>query len=95
MLALLAGCTVKPAAKSPTLGDVSQSVRSNLTAYTNLVSRGKIGVNAQVRMQAAKARFEIAYRLALEANIGDTRFPAHGDVVKTANELKRLVSALK
>jgi len=82
LLLILAGCSKEPAvAPTLTLGDVSASVRSNLAAYTNGTLRG----HAQV--QAAKARFDIAYRLALEANMGDARFPARGDVVKAAEEI--------
>jgi len=79
MLLVLAGCSREPAtAPTLTLGDVSASVRSNL-------ARAKIPTNGQV--QAAKARFDIAYRLALEASMGDARFPARGDVVKAAEEI--------
>lgn len=79
---LAAGCSREPArAPTLTLGDVSASVRSNLAAYTNGTLRG------YAQVQAAKARFDIAYQLALEANMGDARFPAHGDVVKAAEEI--------
>jgi len=47
-------------------------------------------MNRQTQVQAAKARFDLAYRLALEANMGDARFPAHGDVVKAAEEIEAL-----
>jgi len=79
LLLVLAGCSKEPAvAPTLTLADVSASVRSNL-------ARAKVPTNSQG--QAAKARFDIAYRLALEANMGDARFPARGDVVKAAEEI--------
>jgi len=84
---LAAGCSREPApspATTLTLGDVSASVRSNLAHYTNGALR------EHARLQAAKARFDLAYRLALEANLGDTRFPARGDVVKAAQEIEAL-----
>jgi hypothetical protein len=88
MLAQLAGCSREPAAAPTlTLSDVSASVRLNMTAYTNRIARGKVPMNKQAQLQAAKARFDIAYRLALEASMGDTRFPAQGDVVKIAEEI--------
>ena len=88
LLLLLAGCSREPAAAPTlTLGDVSASVRSNMTLYTNRIAIGKVPMNKQTHVQAAKARFDLAYRLALEANMGDTRFPARGDVVKAAEEI--------
>ena len=88
LLLVLAGCSREPAV-SPTLtlADVSASVRSNLTAYTNRIARGKVPMNRQTQVQAARARFDLAYRLALEANMGSDQFPARGDVVRAAEEI--------
>ena len=85
---LAAGCSREPAPAPPlTLGDVSAYVRSKMTAYTNRIADGKVPMNRQTQVQAAKARFDLAYRLALEANMGVTQFPARGDVVKAAEEI--------
>jgi len=89
LLILAAGCSRQPApATTLTLGQVSASVRSNLAAYLAAPANGTLRGHAQV--QAAKARFDIAYRLALEASMGDARFPAHGDVLKAAQEIEAL-----
>ena len=88
---LAAGCSREPAvAPTLTLADVSASVRSNLMLYTNRTARGKVPMNRQTQLQAAKARFDLAYRLAIEANMGDARFPARGDAVKAAEEIEAL-----
>ena len=80
LLLILAGCSREPAtAPTLTLGQVSASVRSNIAKAT---------MNSQI--QAAKTRFDLAYRLALEANMGDARFPARGDVLKAAEEIEYL-----
>lgn len=44
-------------------------------------------MNRQTQVQAARARFDLAYRLALEANMGSDQFPARGDVVRAAEEI--------
>jgi len=88
LLLVLAGCSREPAAAPTlTLGDYSAYVQSKMTAYTNRIARGKVPMNRQTQVQAAKARFDLAYRLALEANMGSDQFPAHGDVVKAAEEI--------
>jgi len=90
LLMLAAGCSREPApvaAPTLTLGDYSTYVQLKMTAYTNRIAKGKVPMNRQTQVQSAKARFDIAYRLALEANMGDARFPARGDVVKLAEEI--------
>jgi hypothetical protein len=91
LLIFLASCSHEPApAVTPTLGALAQSVRSNMMLYTNRTARGKVPMNKQTQVQAAKARFDLAYRLALEANMGSDQFPAHGDVLKAAQEIEAL-----
>ena len=91
---LVACTTTQKTVAFQTLSAVQATVDSSLTAYADMVVSGKVDVATQVKVKAAKTRYEIAFKLALETAQGNLAAPAPGDIQKLADELSALLTVV-
>ncbi len=86
------GCVTPPKTVAfQSLSAVNNTVNSALQAYSDLLVKGKVDQATQVKVFGAKLKYQLAFKLALEAASGNGDFPAQGDVVTLANELGDLL----
>lgn len=89
------GCTTSQKAVAyKTLAAVQQTVDSALKAYSEVLVAGKVDQATQIKVADAKAKYEVAFKAAVEAARGDLNTLTPENVKALADQLSTALSAV-
>ncbi len=89
------GCTTSQKAVAyKTLNVTALTVDAALKAYADALVKEKVDQATQIKVYYAKARYEMAFKLAIEAARGDVTKLTPDDVQRIADELLTLIIAV-
>lgn len=89
------GCTTSQKSVAyKTLSATATTVDSSLKAYADLVVAGKVDQATQIKVADAKAKYEVAFKAAVEAARGDLNALTPENVKQLADQLSTALSAV-
>lgn len=89
------GCTTSQKAVAyKTLAAVQQTVDSDLKAYSEVLVAGKVDQATQIKVADAKAKYEVAFKAAVDAARGNLESPTPEQVQTLADNLTTILNAV-
>lgn len=89
------GCTTSQKAVAyKTLAAVQQTVDSALKAYSEVLVAGKVDQATQIKVADAKAKYEVAFKAAVETARGNLESPTPEQVQSLADNLTTILNAV-
>lgn len=98
-LAFVAGCsggctTSQKAVAYKTLAAVQATVDSGFKAYAEVLVAGKVDQATQIKVTDAKAKYEVAFKAAVETARGNLESPTPEQVQTLADNLTTILNAV-